>query len=126
MMSLPVNLRDKLGPRVDQEMAGVSRDQVLARDGGLLFTLYRGTDQMPDGHPYAFVHTLDLFDGVWCLDVPDEMELEHVPGALATYGDLLYVASANGTVGAYSIADLLEPNGPVAMRWVAQRRRSGW
>ena len=119
-MSLPVNLRDKLGPRVDQEMAGVSRDQVLARDGGLLFTLYRGTDQMPDGHPYAFVHTLDLFDGVWCLDVPAEMELEHVPGALATYGDLLYVASANGTVGAYSIADLVEPSGPVTMRWVSR------
>ena len=119
-LALPANLRDKTGPPVDQEMAGVTRGQVLAGDHGLLFTLYRGTGDMPHGHPYAFVHTLDLFDGVWCLDIPAEMELEHLPGSLATFGDRLYVASANGTVGAYSIADLLEPNGPVEMLWVAR------
>jgi hypothetical protein len=101
-------------------MAGLTRDQVLASESGLLFTLYRGTSDMPDGHPYAFVHTLGLFDGVWCLDVPAEMELEHVPGALAVSGDLLYVASANGTVGAYSIDDLLDPGGPTEMRWLAR------
>lgn len=119
-LHLPANLRDKLGPRIDQEMAGISRDQVLAADDGLLFTLYRGTSDMPHGHPYAFVHTLDLFDGVWCLDVPDAMELEHLPGAVATSGDRLYVASANGTVGAYDIGGLREPSGSVEMLWVAQ------
>ncbi len=117
-LSLPLNLRFKGGPPVDQEMAGITRGQVLAGDHGLLFTLYRGTNDMPHGHPSAFVHTLDLYDGVWCLDVPDEMELEQVPGALATYGDRLYVASANGTVGAYSIADLV--SGPIEMLWVAR------
>jgi hypothetical protein len=119
-LALPANLRDKAGPPVDQEMAGVTRGQVLAGDHGLLFTLYRGTSDMPNGHPYAFVHTLDLFDGVWCLDIPAETELEHLDGALATYGDRLYVASANGTVGAYSISDLLNPGGPVEMLWVAR------
>jgi hypothetical protein len=118
VLSLPANLRDKLGPRVDQEMAGVTRGQVLSGAHGLLFTLYRGTSDMPDGHPYAFVHTLGLYDGVWCLDIPAEMELDRVPGSLATHGDRLYVASANGTVGAYSIDDLLNPTGPVEMLWV--------
>lgn len=119
-LTLPANLRDKLGPRIDQEMAGVTRGQVLSADHGLLFTLYRGTSDMPHGHPYAFVHTLDLFDGVWCLDIPPELELERLPGALAVSGDRLYVASANGMVGAYDIDAVVSPDGPVTMQWVTR------
>lgn len=124
-LHLPLNLRDKLGPRVDQEMAGVTRGQVLADEQGLLFTLYRGTSDMPHGHPYAFVHTLDLFDGVWCLDLPPEMRLEELPGALAVGGDRLYVASANGLVGAFDIANIREPQGSVEMLWVAELPNAG-
>lgn len=119
-LGLPLNLRDKLGPRVDQQMAGVTRGQVLASELGLLFTLYRGTSDMPHGHPYAFVHTLDLFDGVWCLEIPAAMRLEELPGALAVAGDRLYVASANGTVGAYDISAIAHPQGSVDMLWVVQ------
>lgn len=124
-LTLPLNLRDKLGPRVDQEMAGVTRGQVLADEQGLLFTLYRGTSDMPHGHPYAFVHTLDLFDGVWCLDLPSEMRLEELSGALAVGGDRLYVASANGLVGAFDIANIREPQGPVEMLWVVELPNAG-
>lgn len=124
-LSLPLNLRDKLGPPVDQEMAGVTRGQVLAEQHGLLFTLYRGTSDMPHGHPYAFVHTLDLFDGVWCLDIPAELQLDELPGALAVAGDRLYVASANGRVGAYDIGDIREPSGSVDMLWVTKLATGG-
>lgn len=120
-LSLPLNLRDKLGPPVDQEMAGVTRGQVLAEEHGLLFTLYRGTSDMPHGHPYAFVHTLDLFDGVWCLDIPAELQLDELPGALAVADDRLYVASANGRVGAYDIGDIRKPSGSLDMLWVTKR-----
>jgi hypothetical protein len=124
-LHLPLNLRDKLGPRVDQEMAGVTRGQVLADEHGLLFTLYRGTSDMPDGHPYAFVHTLDLFDGVWCLPIPEQLHLEQLPGALAVGGDRLYVASANGRVGAFDIGEIREPQGRVEMLWVVELPNAG-
>jgi hypothetical protein len=119
-MALPLNLRDKVGPAVDQEMAGVTRGQVLASEHGYLFTLYRGTSDMPGGHPYAFVHTLDLYDGVWCLGIPPEMELEHLPGAIAAFGDRLYVASANGMVGAYDIAVLPDASMSADMIWTTR------
>ena len=40
-LSLPLNLRN-YGLTVDTQMSGISRDQVVASDEGLLFTLYRG------------------------------------------------------------------------------------
>jgi hypothetical protein len=118
-VSLPLNLRNKL-EQVDERMAGLSRSQVVAEDHGLLFTLYRGTiDGTPDGEPYAFVHTLDFADGVWCLEVDPQLELDRVPGSLAVGGDRLYVASANGFVGAYPIPSLSDPNLSPSMDWVA-------
>lgn len=117
-VSLPLNLRDK-SQQIDERMAGFSRSQVVAEEHGLLFTLYRGTiDGTPDGEPYAFVHTLDFADGVWCLEVDPRLELDRVPGSLAVGGDRLYVASANGWVGAYPIPSLSDSNLSAAMDWV--------
>ncbi|MDW3215058.1 MAG: hypothetical protein R8G01_13730 [Ilumatobacteraceae bacterium] len=117
-VSLPLNLRDK-SQQVDERMAGFSRSQVVAEEHGLLFTLYRGTiDGTPDGEPYAFVHTLDFADGVWCLEVDPELELDRLPGSLAAGGDRLYVASANGKVGAYPIPSLSDPGLSPTMDWV--------
>ncbi len=117
-VSLPLNLRDK-SQQVDERMAGFSRSQVVAEEHGLLFTLYRGTiDGTPDGEPYAFVHTLDFADGVWCLEVDPQLELDRLPGSLAVGGDRLYVASANGFVGAYPIPSLTDPNLSPSMSWV--------
>jgi hypothetical protein len=117
-VSLPLNLRDK-SQQVDERMAGFSRSQVVAEDDGLLFTLYRGTiDGTPEGERYAFVHTLDLADGVWCLEVDPRLELERLPGSLAVGGDRLYVASANGFVGAYPIPSISDPNLSPSMSWV--------
>ncbi|HEX4981679.1 MAG TPA: hypothetical protein VFV63_08275 [Ilumatobacteraceae bacterium] len=108
-VGLPVNLRDKAS-QVDATMAGVSRTQVVSdHDGGLLFTLYRGVAGEGDRHGYAFVHTLGLAGGVWCLDIAHEMELDTQPGALVVAGDRLVVASANGTIGSYDIAAVLDP-----------------
>jgi hypothetical protein len=123
-VSLPLNLRNKT-QTVDERMAGISRSQVIADEHGLLFTLYRATDEMPDGHPYAFVHTLDLADGVWCLDVDPSLELDHLPGALAVGGDRLYVASANGRVGSFPIPSISDPNRSPTMDWVVAVARPG-
>jgi len=91
-------------------MAGISRTQVVSgHDGGLVFTLYRGVAGEGDRHGYAFVHTLGLAGGVWCLDIAPEMELDTQPGALVVAGDRLVVASANGTVGKYDIAAVVDP-----------------
>lgn len=117
-VSLPLNLRDK-SQQIDERMAGFSRSQVVAEEHGLLFTLYRGTiDGTPDGEPYAFVHTLDFADGVWCLEVDPRLELDRLAGSLAVGGDRLYVASANGLVGAYPIPSLGDPNLSPTMSWV--------
>jgi hypothetical protein len=108
-LGLPVNLREK-STEVDSTMAGTSRTQVVSsHDGGLLFTLYRGVAGEGDRHGYAFVHTLGFDGGVWCLDIPPEMELDTQPGALVVAGDRLVVASANGTVGSYDIGAVLDP-----------------
>lgn len=119
-VSLPLNLRDK-SQQVDERMAGLSRSQVHADDEGLLFTLYRGTiDGTPDGEPYAFVHTLDLADGVWCLDVSPELELDRLPGSLAVADDRLYVASANGKVGSFDVPSISDPDRSPTMDWVVE------
>ena len=119
-VSLPLNLRNKV-EQVDERMAGFSRSQVVAEDDGLLFTLYRGTiDGTPDGEPYAFVHTLDFGDGVWCLDVDPRLELDRLAGSLAVGGDRLYVASANGMVGSFEIPSIDDPTRSPTMEWVVQ------
>ncbi len=119
-LSLPVNLRNK-AELVDERMAGFTRSQVVAEEHGLLFTLYRGTiDGTPDGDAYAFVHTLGLEDGVWCLSVDPELQLESRPGTLAVGGDRLYVASANGKVGSFQIPSLSDPEASASMSWVTQ------
>jgi hypothetical protein len=119
-VSLPLNLRNKV-EQVDERMAGFSRSHVVSDEHGLLFTLYRGTvDGTPDGEPYAFVHTLDFGDGVWCLDVDPRLELDELPGSLAVGGDRLYVASANGRVGSFLIPTITDPNRSPTMDWVVQ------
>ena len=107
-LRLPLNLRSK-GETVDEQMTGFARTHVTSERDGLLFTLYRGVN--PDDSTYAFVHTLGFVNGVWCLDVPRELELQLVPGsmALAPDGSKLYVGSANGTLAEYVIADILNP-----------------
>ena len=117
---LPVNLRFK-SQEVDAEMAGISRTQVVSgHDGGLVFTLYRGVAGEGDRHGYAFVHTLGLAGGVWCLDIAPEMELDTQTGALVVAGDRLVVASANGTVGKYDIAAVVDPTRQPVMDVVTQ------
>lgn len=117
-VSLPLNLRNKV-EQVDERMAGFSRSHVVAEEHGLLFTLYRGTlDGTPHGESYSFVHTLDFADGVWCLEVDPELELDRLPGALAVGGDRLYVGSANGMVGSFPIPSIIDPGLSPAMKWV--------
>ena len=105
----PSNLRDKV-QAVDTEMAGISRDQVVAADRGLLFTLYRG-HHAGEGEDYAFVHVLGMTGGVWCLEVPAALGLGAAPGAVAVSPDerTLYVASANGALAEYDIDAVLDP-----------------
>ena len=107
-LSWPFNLRQK-ELSVDTEMAGISRDQVVAADRGLLFTLYRGHHAGEDAS-YAFVHVLGMGGGVWCLAVPAELDLAAVPGAVAVSPDesTLYVASANGSLATYEIDAVLD------------------
>ena len=124
-VALPVNLRFKT-QEVDEQMAGISRSQVVADDQGLLFTLYRGTvDGTPDGEPYAFVHTLDFAGGVWCLDVDSALELDVLPGSLAVGGDRLYVASANGVIGSFPIPSITDPDLSPVMDWTLRVSSAG-
>lgn len=106
-LALPLNLREK-AQTVDEQMLGFGRSHVLSPRNGLLFTLYRGLDSDEVG--YAFVHTLGFVNGVWCLDLPIELDLAALPGALALSADetTLLVASANGYVAEFSIADLTD------------------
>lgn len=124
-VSLPLNIRDK-SQQVDERMSGLSRSQVVADEHGLLFTLYRGTiDGTPDGEPYAFVHTLDLANGVWCLFLDPELELDTQPGSIAVGGDRLYVAGANGKVGAIDIPSISDIAEPPEMDWVVRAGPAG-
>jgi hypothetical protein len=118
-LQLPLNLRSK-GETVDEQMTGFARTHVTSERDGLLFTLYRGVN--PDDSTYAFVHTLGFVNGVWCLEVPRDLELQRVPGsmALAPDGSRLYVGSANGTLAEYVIDDILNPSRvPAASRTAA-------
>ena len=107
-LSLPLNLRDK-GQFVDEEMLGFSRSHVISPANGLLFTLYRGVEA--DESNYAFVHTLGFVNGVWCLDLPSELALERLPGAviLVDGEQKLLVVSSNGFVTEFVIDDITNP-----------------
>lgn len=106
-LGLPLNLRDK-SQSVDEQMLGSRRSHIASPDNGLLFTLYRGVND--DESNYAFVHTLGFFNGVWCLDLPPELELQHLPGAMTLANDetSLLVASSNGNVSEFVISDITD------------------
>ena len=104
-LALPLNLRNK-GETVDEEMLGFGRTHVLSPLNGLLFTLYRGLDEDEAG--YAFVHTLGFVNGVWCLDLPLDLNLGELPGSvvLADRESNLFVASANGYMTEFVVNDI--------------------
>ncbi len=112
-LGLPLNLRDKT-QTVDEVMTAVSRTAVFDPGRQLLFTLYQDASE-GGGNIGSFIHTLGLFDGVWCLDVPEALGLADHPGALAVSpdGSRLYAASSTGGVAAYVVDDIT--NGDVTM-----------
>lgn len=112
-LGLPLNLRDK-GQTVDEVMTAVSRTAVFDPGRQLLFTLYQDASE-GGGNIGSFIHTLGLINGVWCLDVPEQLGLADHPGALAVSpdGSRLYAASSTGGVAGYVVDDIT--NGDVAM-----------
>ena len=105
LLGLPLNLRDK-AQTVDEVMTAVSRTAVFEPTHQLLFTLYQ--DATEGGEDLgAFIHTLGLINGVWCLDVPPELGLKDHSGALAVSpdGSRLYAASSTGGVAGYVVDD---------------------
>ena len=105
-LGLPLNLRDK-SQTVDEIMTAVSRTAVFEPNNQLLFTLYQ--DATEGGEKVgSFIHTLGLFNGVWCLDVPAELGLADHPGALAVNpsGSRLFAASSTGGVAGYAVNDI--------------------
>jgi hypothetical protein len=105
-LGLPLNLRDK-GQTVDEVMTAVSRTAVFDPDNQLLFTLYQDATEGGE-NVGSFIHTLGLFNGVWCLDVPKELGLADHPGALAINpnGSRLFAASSTGGVAGYNVSDI--------------------
>jgi hypothetical protein len=105
-LGLPLNLRDK-GQTVDEVMTAVSRTAVFEPNNQLLFTLYQDATEGGE-NVGSFIHTLGLFNGVWCLDVPRELGLADHPGALAVSpdGSRLFAASSIGGVAGYVVSDI--------------------
>jgi DNA-binding beta-propeller fold protein YncE len=105
-LGLPLNLRDK-SQTVDEVMTAVSRTAVFEPMHQLLFTLYQDATEGGDNLG-AFIHTLGLINGVWCLEVPEELGLADHPGALAASpdGTRLYAASSTGGVAGYVVDDI--------------------
>jgi len=120
-LGLPLNLRDK-SQTVDEIMTAVSRTAVFEPANQLLFTLYQ--DATEGGEEIgSFIHTLGLVNGVWCLDVPQELGLADHPGALAVSpdGSRLFAASSTGGVAGYMVSDVINmgPEMPEARTTVA-------
>ncbi len=112
-LGLPLNLRNK-AETVDEVMTAVSRTAVFEPLHQLLFTLYQ--DATEGGEDLgAFIHTLGLINGVWCLDVPPELGLADHPGALAVSpdGTRVYAASSTGGVAGYVVDDLTDVSLPM-------------
>jgi hypothetical protein len=105
-LGLPLNLRDK-SQTVDEVMTAVSRTAVFEPNNQLLFTLYQDATEGGE-NVGSFIHTLGLFNGVWCLDVPRQLGLADHPGALAVSpdGSRLFAASSTGGVAGYLISDI--------------------
>jgi hypothetical protein len=105
-LGLPLNLRDK-GQTVDEVMTAVSRTAVFEPNNQLLFTLYQDATEGGE-NVGSFIHTLGLFNGVWCLDVPEELGLADHPGALAVSpdGSRLFAASSTGGVAGFLVSDV--------------------
>ena len=105
-LGLPLNLRDK-SQTVDEVMTAVSRTAVFEPNNQLLFTLYQDATEGSE-EVGSFIHTLGLFNGVWCLDVPRELGLADHPGALAVNpsGSRLFAASSTGGVAGYAVSDI--------------------
>jgi hypothetical protein len=108
-LGLPLNLRDK-GQTVDEVMTAVSRTAVFEPVNQLLFTLYQDASEGGE-NVGSFIHTLGLFNGVWCLDVPAQLGLADHPGALAVSpdGSRLFAASSIGGVAGYVVSDITDP-----------------
>ena len=106
LLGLPLNLRDK-GETVDEIMTAVSRTAVFDPGNQLLFTLYQDATEGGE-NVGSFIHTLGLFNGVWCLDVPKQLGLADHPGALAVNpnGSRLFAASSTGGVAGYNVSDI--------------------
>jgi len=120
-LGLPLNLRDK-SQTVDEVMTAVSRTAVFEPNNQLLFTLYQ--DATEDGENVgSFIHTLGLFNGVWCLDVPKELGLADHPGALAVTpdGSRLFAASSTGGIAGFAVDDITNfgPDMPAARQTAA-------
>jgi|GEM_PF-4766695 len=115
-LGLPLNLRDK-SQTVDEVMTAVSRTAVFEPNNQLLFTLYQDATEGGE-NVGSFIHTLGLFNGVWCLDVPQQLGLADHPGALAVSpsGSRLFAASSTGGVAGYVVNDItnFEPTMPEA------------
>ena len=105
-LGLPLNLRDK-SQTVDEVMTAVSRTAVFDPGRQLLFTLYQDASEGGENIG-SFIHTLGLINGVWCLDVPEQLGLADHPGALAVSpdGSRLYAASSIGGVAGYVVDDI--------------------
>ena len=120
-LGLPLNLRDK-SQSVDEVMTAVSRTAVFEPNNQLLFTLYQDASEGGE-NVGSFIHTLGLFDGVWCLDVPAALGLADHPGALAVSpdGSRLFAASSIGGVAGYQVSDITDfgPQMPQARTTVA-------
>ena len=106
ILGLPLNLRDK-SQTVDEIMTAVSRTAVFEPSNQLLFTLYQDASEGGE-NVGSFIHTLGLFNGVWCLDVPVELGLADHPGALAVSpdGSRLFAASSIGGLAGYMVSDI--------------------
>jgi hypothetical protein len=120
-LGLPLNLRDK-GQTVDEVMTAVSRTAVFEPNNQLLFTLYQDATEGGE-NVGSFIHTLGLFNGVWCLDVPRALGLADHPGALAVTpnGSRLFAASSTGGVAGFEVSDITTagPAMPEARRTTA-------